>query len=898
MKFLKGLAVSLLIAAACSSASAQSASDSFYPEGKNAAGKSTRAATLYSSMASDAEVATAIQVAVDGLSIDSAHITDETITDIDVAPDAFLNPAKFNAGTWTLPNVLDHLSIAGTSQDFTYTDGVNRASLFDLYPVEYHQTYHNTFPSVDVTETNHQSYFRGYDSRDGIKEVEFKSSPAVLEFYDTADNTTYRTRIAKDSVTVIDSDNNSSTVGAGRITVGSNSYNNLINWNFGYLGVDDSRSMAVLSSTNDGIPVQIQTGTDSGDAYLKLYNSSYPRLATNAHLEVEGQSTFSNGLIVSNGITVPTGEVYIGWGSFDAVIADLQVKGPSLHYDDTHMIRGYMGGAVVGCNRVDHYGRGQIHFADALFIQGPYNSSTDGMTYGYSDTAIFSGSEGNGIGSLVIDANNGQSYSGLPAIVRIKSRELEATSDIATSTTVRVEGLSASSLVWTDSVKRLTSTAASQTANTFYAAPNGSSGSPTFRVMNTTDLPSSIPDSKLATISTAGKVSDSALSSNIPLKNASNTFTNGQIFQTSGSNAAAFLQLKGTGNANNYTRWYSPIASGSTAQTDYYGVISTANGGGDWFGSSTTADATTRFYGSGGFKHNISIDGRLKMTGTTPATSGAYIQTPSVALGNATGSTDGHFYVQTSSGSTINALDLNTDANFIYFNATNASATNNIFYFQSASGKTGEMRVTGNSSSGLLRVQGNGADQGSSLFIQPTGTGVGAFRFYFPTTTGSSGGSEYTEFSANATTFDVNLFGTATRNYRVYNSDGTAVANMSLEGRLGCGTSTPPTSGAYVQAPSVNINAGTDIIGHLSATGSVDFASMAAGGTDTKTLTVTGAATGDTVVLGPPANTDTAGMTWSAYVSVSNTVTIRVHNESGGVLDPASATWRADVWKH
>lgn len=53
------------------------------------------------------------------------------------------------------------------------------------------------------------------------------------------------------------------------------------------------------------------------------------------------------------------------------------------------------------------------------------------------------------------------------------------------------------------------------------------------------DLAGSIADSKLSTISTAGKVSDSALSANIPLLTAANTFTAGakQTFTSNGTNA-------------------------------------------------------------------------------------------------------------------------------------------------------------------------------------------------------------------------------------------------------------------------------------------------------------------------------------------------------------------------
>ncbi|HEY6019677.1 MAG TPA: hypothetical protein VIY48_07180 [Candidatus Paceibacterota bacterium] len=80
----------------------------------------------------------------------------------------------------------------------------------------------------------------------------------------------------------------------------------------------------------------------------------------------------------------------------------------------------------------------------------------------------------------------------------------------------------------------------------------------------------------------------------------------------------------------------------------------------------------------------------------------------------------------------------------------------------------------------------------------------------------------------------------------------------------------------------------------LTATASLSFGSIAANGVGTQTITVTGAATGDTVVAGAPAALE-AGLTFSAFVSATNTVTIRLHNNSGGSVTPATATWRATV---
>jgi len=80
----------------------------------------------------------------------------------------------------------------------------------------------------------------------------------------------------------------------------------------------------------------------------------------------------------------------------------------------------------------------------------------------------------------------------------------------------------------------------------------------------------------------------------------------------------------------------------------------------------------------------------------------------------------------------------------------------------------------------------------------------------------------------------------------------------------------------------------------LSATATLDFASIAAGAIGELTITVTGAAVGDTVALGPPAAIE-AGLVWSGFVSAADTVKIRIHNVTAAAIDPASATWKATI---
>ncbi|MBP9100482.1 MAG: hypothetical protein KBF68_03705 [Nitrosomonas sp.] len=82
----------------------------------------------------------------------------------------------------------------------------------------------------------------------------------------------------------------------------------------------------------------------------------------------------------------------------------------------------------------------------------------------------------------------------------------------------------------------------------------------------------------------------------------------------------------------------------------------------------------------------------------------------------------------------------------------------------------------------------------------------------------------------------------------------------------------------------------------LTATAALNFASIAAAASEDLTITVAGAAVGDSVSLGLPA-APTAGIVFNAFVSAANTVTVRATNITAAPVDPASATYRATVIK-
>lgn len=80
-----------------------------------------------------------------------------------------------------------------------------------------------------------------------------------------------------------------------------------------------------------------------------------------------------------------------------------------------------------------------------------------------------------------------------------------------------------------------------------------------------------------------------------------------------------------------------------------------------------------------------------------------------------------------------------------------------------------------------------------------------------------------------------------------------------------------------------------------SATATLDFPSTAAQTSQDLTITVTGAAVGDTVMIGVPNGSVNANTSYTGWVSAADTVTIRHNNYSAAAVDPASGTFRATI---
>jgi hypothetical protein len=82
----------------------------------------------------------------------------------------------------------------------------------------------------------------------------------------------------------------------------------------------------------------------------------------------------------------------------------------------------------------------------------------------------------------------------------------------------------------------------------------------------------------------------------------------------------------------------------------------------------------------------------------------------------------------------------------------------------------------------------------------------------------------------------------------------------------------------------------------LTGSGTLDFPSTGAHSSSDLTITVTGAAVGDIVILGTPVQ-DIDG-TFTAFVSAANTVTVRYNHYGSGNTNPASGTFKVYVIKN
>jgi len=116
---------------------------------------------------------------------------------------------------------------------------------------------------------------------------------------------------------------------------------------------------------------------------------------------------------------------------------------------------------------------------------------------------------------------------------------------------------------------------------------------------------------------------------------------------------------------------------------------------------------------------------------------------------------------------------------------------------------------------------------------------------------------------------------------------------IRASGGVGIGTASP--SAKLDVAGSLEIGNGTPIARVLSATGALDFPSTSPQTSTDLTITLSGAVDGDVVSLGVPNGNAFSNTIYSAWVSATNTVTVRFNNYSISFEDPPAGTFRVMV---
>ena len=175
----------------------------------------------------------------------------------------------------------------------------------------------------------------------------------------------------------------------------------------------------------------------------------------------------------------------------------------------------------------------------------------------------------------------------------------------------------------------------------------------------------------------------------------------------------------------------------------------------------------------------------------------------------------------------------------------------------------------------------------NNLFYNTDSTSVDAHSVMEVKTGGASGGDPKVMYTIN---------GVLNWAHGIDNSDSDSWV-LSVSNLLGNSNAIRVTTARNVDFPvSMSVGAGTTITKHLSSTATLNFANQAAIGCEVLTITVTGAALGDTVAIGVPNASDTTTSTFYGWVSATNTVSVKHCALVSG--DPASGTFRADVWQH
>jgi hypothetical protein len=132
-------------------------------------------------------------------------------------------------------------------------------------------------------------------------------------------------------------------------------------------------------------------------------------------------------------------------------------------------------------------------------------------------------------------------------------------------------------------------------------------------------------------------------------------------------------------------------------------------------------------------------------------------------------------------------------------------------------------------------------------------------------------------------------------------SASTSTGNVNATSVTTPALSVASAAATVLTTQSFTLAGGTPIVGHISTVAPMVFSAFSPNSCQTQTAPVLGASDGDTVVLGiPNALGSVDAVTWFAWVSAADTVSVRGCNVTGTATagPPSPVSIRVDVWKH
>ena len=255
---------------------------------------------------------------------------------------------------------------------------------------------------------------------------------------------------------------------------------------------------------------------------------------------------------------------------------------------------------------------------------------------------------------------------------------------------------------------------------------------------------------------------------------------------------------------------------------------------------------------------------------------------------------------ETSAAAAVTALGLPAAANIATLSGTQTFTGSKAFVGNTFPIGTFE-RETGAATTGIfgatgLRASSTGvlADGFGPLFVaQIKGSGMGSFSGigqigFVRAGADNTGDIIFQPLAAGVAT--TRLLVRATGNVWLRNS--LEFEGSTLDANKTTLTVTDPTASNTITLPNASGTVGLV----LSGTATIDFASVNSGNwSTTETITVTGAATGDSVSLGLPTAAGTEDIIFTAWVSAADTVSIKFHNANGGSVNLASLAYKATI---